>query len=45
LAADEHLSARDAVHAAVMINHEVEWIASFDVAFERVPGVRRFELR
>ena len=38
------ISARDAVPAAVMINHDVEWIASFDVRFDRVPGVRRLEL-
>lgn len=38
------LSARDAVHAAVMLNHGVEWIATFDVAFDRVAGVRRFAL-
>jgi len=44
LVATEHLSARDAVHAAVMINREVEWIASFDADFDQVPGLRRLEL-
>lgn len=38
------ISARDAVHAAVMLNHEVEWIATFDTGFDRVPGVRRMKL-
>lgn len=38
------ISARDAVHAAVMINHRVEWIASFDRGFDRVRGVRRLEM-
>jgi predicted nucleic acid-binding protein len=38
------ISARDAIHAAVMINHDVEWIASFDTGFDRVPGMRRMEL-
>ena len=38
------VSARDAVHAAVMLNHEVEWIATFDAGFDRVPGIRRLEL-
>ena len=38
------ISARDAVHAAVMLNHGVEWIASFDRGFDDVPGVRRAEL-
>jgi predicted nucleic acid-binding protein len=38
------LSARDAVHAAVMLNHDIDWIATFDTGFERVPEVRRMEL-
>lgn len=40
----ERLSARDAVHAAVMRNHDIEWIATFDRGFDAVPGVRRVEL-
>ena len=40
----EGLSARDAVHAAVMLDHEVEWIATFDAGFDRVPGVRRLKI-
>jgi len=39
------ISARDAIHAAVMLNHDVEWIASFDGGFDRVPGIRRVELK
>ena len=38
------ISARDAIHAAVMLNRDVEWIASFDGGFDRVPGIRRMEL-
>ena len=38
------LSARDALHAAVMHNHEVETIATFDAGFDAVPGLRRLEL-
>jgi uncharacterized protein len=38
------VSARDAVHGAVMLNHDVEWIATFDAGFDRVPGVRRLKL-
>lgn len=38
------ISARDAVHAAAMLNHEIEWIATFDTGFDRVPGVRRMAL-
>ena len=41
----EGISARDAIHAAVMINHEVEWIASFDAGFDGVPGIRRLKLK
>jgi predicted nucleic acid-binding protein len=39
------VSARDAVHAAVMRSHELEWIATFDAGFDHVPGVRRIKLR
>lgn len=35
---------RDAVHAAVMIEHGLKWIASFDSGFDGFPGVRRLEL-
>ena len=35
---------RDAVHAAVMINHEVETVASFDTGFDEIPGVTRLEM-
>jgi len=38
------ISARDAIHAAVMLNHDLEWIASFDRGFDAVPGIRRSEL-
>jgi predicted nucleic acid-binding protein len=38
------VSARDAVHAAVMLNHSVEWIATFDAGFDRVSGVRRLKM-
>lgn len=37
-------TARDAVHAAVMLNHDVEDIATFDEGFDRIPGVRRLAL-
>jgi predicted nucleic acid-binding protein len=35
------LSARDALHVAVMRKHGVDAILSFDQDFDRVPGVRR----
>lgn len=38
------LSARDAVHTAVMLNRGVEWIATFDHGFDAVPGIKRVEL-
>jgi predicted nucleic acid-binding protein len=38
------ISARDAVHAAVMLNHEIGSIATFDTGFDRVPGIRRLKL-
>ena len=38
------ISARDAVHAAVMLNNRVERIATFDAGFDRVPGIRRLRI-
>ncbi len=38
------LSARDAVHAGVMLNRDVTRIATFDRGFDRVDGVARVEL-
>ena len=38
------ISARDAVHAGVMLNHGIEWIATYDAGFDRVDGVRRVTL-
>jgi predicted nucleic acid-binding protein len=35
----EGILARDSVHAAVMLNHVIDWIATFDI-----PGIRRVEL-
>jgi len=44
LSQSSRVSARDAIHAAVMLNQGVEWIASFDRRFDRIPGIRRVEL-
>ena len=38
------LGVRDAVHAAVMANNDLTAIATFDSAFDRVPGVTRIGL-
>ena len=35
------LSARDAIHAAVVINHNLEGIDSAEQDFVRIPGLRR----
>ncbi len=37
----DRLSARDAMHVAVMERHGVAVILTFDAAFDRVTGVRR----
>ena len=38
------VSVRDAVHAAVMLNHDVREIATFDDGFDRIEGVSRVRL-
>jgi uncharacterized protein len=38
------ISARDAVHAAVMRNHDLESIATFDGDFDRIAGIHRIRL-
>lgn len=38
------LSARDAVHAGVMLNRGVNRIATFDRGFDRIEGIERVEL-
>jgi hypothetical protein len=38
------ISARDAVHAAVMLNNGVRQIATFDTGFDLVEGVERMPL-
>ena len=38
------LSARDAVHAAVMLNHDISAIATFDEGFDKVHGIERLAL-
>ncbi len=36
-----HLSARDAIHVAIMQSHAVTRIMSFDTAFDTIPGLTR----
>jgi predicted nucleic acid-binding protein len=44
LCAGAGVSARDALHAAVMLNEDVEQIATFDAGFDRVAGILRLKL-
>jgi len=39
-----HLSARDAVHLAVMETRRISVIMSFDAGFDRYPGVERLRI-
>ena len=41
LVATSRLTARDALHVAVMQRHDVAEIISFDADFDAVPGIRR----
>jgi len=36
-----NMSARDAVHAAVMEQHDIEQILTFDSGFDGFPGIKR----
>jgi uncharacterized protein len=38
------LSVRDAIHAGVALNHDIQRVASFDRGFERVAGLERLPL-
>lgn len=44
IAAHADLGVRDAVHAAVMLNHDLSHIATLDEGFDRVPGLTRVDL-
>ena len=44
LTTTETVSARDAVHAAVMINNDVRQIATFDTGFDRFDGLERIRI-
>lgn len=44
LSRETSIGVRDAIHAAVMLNNEVTSIATFDSAFERIPGISRLSL-
>ena len=38
------ISARDAVHVGVMLNHQLVSIATFDTGFDEIPGIKRISL-
>ena len=38
------ISARDAIHGAVMRNNGIEWIATFDQDFDRIHGIKGVKL-
>lgn len=44
LASGAGVSVRDAIHAAVMLNNNVQEIATFDAGFDRLPDIRRLML-
>lgn len=44
LGTTDRLSARDAVHLAVMQRHRIDRILSFDEGFDDLPGIRRIGL-
>lgn len=44
LLAIREVSARDALHAAIMERHQLEGVLTFDAGFDRLPGVKRILL-
>ena len=44
LCSGTEIGARDAIHAAVMVNNRVRSIATFDRGFDRIPQVERLRL-
>lgn len=36
-----NLQARDAIHVAIMLRHDIDRVLSFDRAFDEVPGIAR----
>jgi predicted nucleic acid-binding protein len=44
LLASPGLSVRDAIHAAVMMNHDIREIATFDAGFDAIRGIDRIDL-
>jgi hypothetical protein len=45
LASVRGVSVRNAIHAAVMLNHDIGRIATFDDGFDAIPGISRMALR
>ena len=45
LVSSRGISVRDAVHAAVMLNHDISEIATFDEGFDALKGITRLNLR
>ncbi len=39
------VGARDAIHVAVMLNHDIDRIATFDEGFDRIKGITRVTIR
>lgn len=39
------LGARDAIHAAVVQTHDLEGIVTADIVFDRIKGLKRFDLK
>jgi predicted nucleic acid-binding protein len=45
ISGNPHLQARDAIHAAVVLEHGLEGIVSADKGFDAVDGIKRFDPR
>ena len=43
MAETRNLTTRDAIHGAVVLEHQMEGIVSADRDFDRIPGLRRYD--
>jgi predicted nucleic acid-binding protein len=41
----DRIRPRDAIHVAVMLNHDIDRVATFDEGFDRIKGITRVTIQ